>query len=320
MKRFKQILALILAVEVCVTIFVSLQIKENRRLRAEQIADLWFNNYSLVAHGLGGIDGKDYTNSLEAFELQYALGTRIFEVDLALTADQKLVLTHGWKEHKTNRLGIENADGSPMNYDEFMSSLIYGSYTPLSSENLIEIMKKYPDIYVVLDWGKDLDWNEKEQKDYIFELDELIKRNQLLINQFKEVDESLLNRVIPQIYYEKHFEELDKIYPFENYIYTLYKNYTNTTAKEVVEFAQKNEINVIVTNLIGDQALITAEVKRLIENDRMTKEEMGVFLHTINNLDDTVKYIEEGYKGVFTDHLNQDLVWDGMKYDEKTDK
>lgn len=316
MKWFKRVLAIALAIEVVVILVSSFQIKALRQERLEKAADRWFNQYSLVAHGMGGIQEYDYTNSREAFESQYKQGTRVFEVDLALTSDEKLVLTHGWKEHKELRLGLENADRAPMSYDEFMSQKIYGQFTPLSAEDLIKIMQEYPDIYIVLDWGKDLDYVEEEDKDYIFELDELIKRNELLINQVKAVDETLLDRIVPQIYYEEHFYALNKLHHFENYIYTLYKNYENTTAKEVMDFADKNEIDVIVSNLYGDQAILTAEIKRQINYDRMRSLEMGIFLHTINDIEATSEYIESGYKGIFTDYLTQRQLNEALSNNE----
>jgi glycerophosphoryl diester phosphodiesterase len=52
----------------------------------------------LVAHALGGIGGYPYTNSLEAFECNYARGFRWFEVDLALTSDGELVCFHPGNE------------------------------------------------------------------------------------------------------------------------------------------------------------------------------------------------------------------------------
>lgn len=308
MKLFKKVLALVLVVEVAIILVSSYTIKADRKEKAEKVADYWFNKYSVVAHGMGGIDGYDYTNSIEAFQTQYAAGTRVFEVDLALTSDGKLVLTHGWLEHKTKRLEMDGADRSPMTYDDFMSKKIHGLYTPMDVASLIKIMQEYPDIYVVMDWGKDLDYVEEEDKDYIFELDELIQRNQIFVNNFKDVDESLLKRVIPQIYYEEHYNQLHKVYPFENYIYTLYKNYMNTNAKAVMSFVEKNNIAVIVSNLYGDQKVITAELRRQINYDRTKSQEMGVFLHTINELEDVSGLIDEGYKGIFTDYLTQNQV------------
>jgi len=54
----------------------------------------------LVARGLGGIDGLQHTNSLEALRCNYARGFRWFDVDLKLTADGELVCFRGGDEKK----------------------------------------------------------------------------------------------------------------------------------------------------------------------------------------------------------------------------
>ena len=50
----------------------------------------------LIAHALGGIGGKPYSNSLEAFIENYNKGIRIFEVDLSITSDGYVVCRHDW--------------------------------------------------------------------------------------------------------------------------------------------------------------------------------------------------------------------------------
>lgn len=45
----------------------------------------WMDAGQYVAHAFGGIGGDTYTNSLEAFEANYARGHRIFEVDMDYT-------------------------------------------------------------------------------------------------------------------------------------------------------------------------------------------------------------------------------------------
>ena len=47
-----------------------------------------------MAHALGGIDGENYTNSKEALGSNYNKGVRLSEVDINLTADDKLVCVH----------------------------------------------------------------------------------------------------------------------------------------------------------------------------------------------------------------------------------
>lgn len=111
---------------------------------------------SYMAHALGGIDGENYTNSQDALEKNYEKGVRLFEVDINLTADGKLVCVHGWKKSDyENKMGIEyNSDNNIMTYEEFKNVKIKGKYTTMGFDNLVDYMKKYKDIYVMIDIGK----------------------------------------------------------------------------------------------------------------------------------------------------------------------
>ncbi len=313
MNKFKKILGSILICWVVVTIVFSGIIKYNRKVEAKRVDGLWFNNYSVVAHALGAIDSAPYTNSLEAFEYNYNSGTRVFEVDICETSDGKLVLNHGWQQHKELRLGQENATSEPMSYAEFMNNKIFGKYTPLSVDDLIELMVEYDDILIVLDYGSQFLYDEVNNVDEIFEVDKLIDISEKTINQIIEVDESLLDNIIPQIYYEEHFEKLDEIYEFDNYIYTLYKNHYNTNPKAVMDFCRKNDIDVITSNLYGEQQVITKELNRQVNLDRETKAGMAVFIHTINDFTEQFELLEDGYDGIYTDFLIESELRDGMR-------
>jgi len=48
-----------------------------------------------IAHAGGGIEGKTYTNSLEALNENYKRGFRVFELDLQVLPDGELILRHG---------------------------------------------------------------------------------------------------------------------------------------------------------------------------------------------------------------------------------
>lgn len=52
-----------------------------------------------ITHAGGLLDGAAYTNSLEALDQNFRSGRRIFEVDLALTADGAIVLAHDWEAY-----------------------------------------------------------------------------------------------------------------------------------------------------------------------------------------------------------------------------
>ena len=111
-----------------------------------------------MAHALGGINGQAYTNSKEAIENSYKKGMKLFEVDIKLTSDEKLVCVHGWsKKDYEERLGITyNNENRVMSYEQFINTKIKGKYTTMSFEDLIKYMKKYNDIYVMLDIGRKL--------------------------------------------------------------------------------------------------------------------------------------------------------------------
>ncbi len=108
-----------------------------------------------VAQALGGIDGFAYTNSKEALENSYNNGFKLFEADVKLTSDKKLVLVHGWtKKDYEQRLGLEYNEENPvMDYNTYMSSKIQGKFTPLSFKDLTDFMNEHEDIYVMIDIG-----------------------------------------------------------------------------------------------------------------------------------------------------------------------
>ena len=57
----------------------------------------------MVAHAGGGIDGKAYTDSIDALDLNLKKGFTYFELDFVLTSDNNLVCMHGWN-YKTQSL------------------------------------------------------------------------------------------------------------------------------------------------------------------------------------------------------------------------
>ena len=87
-----------------------------------------------IAHAMGGIDGYAYSNSMEAFEENYAKGHRLFEVDLHFTSDGKLVLWHSWDYQYCS----SHTPGYKPTYKQFMSARIYDRYTPMDLKKLLE--------------------------------------------------------------------------------------------------------------------------------------------------------------------------------------
>lgn len=55
----------------------------------------WYTYHS-IAHAMGGLDGKDYLNSIDGFYPAYQKGYRVFEMDILLTKDNVAIGKHQW--------------------------------------------------------------------------------------------------------------------------------------------------------------------------------------------------------------------------------
>lgn len=241
----------------------------------------WMKDNKYIAHAMGGIDKRVYTNSLEAFEYNYKLGYRVFEIDLALTRDNQVVLLHSWDKARLKELGLpESWNDNKPNLNEFLQTDINGTYTPLSMKKVCELMKKYKDIEVVLDVKGDLENCKEVYKKSILEA--------------KEIDSKIIDRMIPQVYDEKMFDEIMKIYDFKSMIYTLYKQ-EKLNAQEVIDFSYENGIKVVV---VDKGKLDSKFIKEL--------KQRGIYMY-VNTYNDTkkVKELEAlGAKGIYSDFIN----------------
>ena len=183
----------------------------------------------LVSHAFGRIEEYSYTNSLEAFESNYAKGHRTFEVDLYLTKDNKVVLAHDWAHAASVQKQVWTEVMPPME-DEFKGAKIYNKFTPLSYIELLQLMKAYPDIWIITDTK----YTDKERVEIQFHymVDIAISLG------MKDV----LNRLIIQIY-----NEVKTIYPFRSYIFTLYQRWhgNKEELEEICRWCMEEGINVI---------------------------------------------------------------------------
>ncbi len=243
--------------------------------------ETWFENYKVISHALGGIDGKDYTNSFEALEYSYEKGQRVLEADFLFTSDDVLVLRHYWKDD----LGQENSDGSAPTLEEFKNTPIYSAYTPVMAEELVRYMSSHKDLYLVTDVKHKL-------KSTTFE--DAIKE---FVKIAGKTDPSILERVIVQIYCEEDYAKMEKIYPFESYIFTLYKlpkEYKDQYGK-IAEFCKKAGISVVTmpAKWIKDKS----DIEELTEND------IKVYVHTVNEQEEAVKMLGYGVNGIYSDYL-----------------
>lgn len=132
--------------------------KENRAAHLKKPMDL---SERLVAVALGGLSMR-YTNMNAQEGLACALGHgfRIFEADIRLTKDGRLVCVNGWSKGAYEKLGLDPglalqqyADG--MDYGTFMGCRMYGHYRTMDASQLLGQMRQQEGGWkLVLDIGK----------------------------------------------------------------------------------------------------------------------------------------------------------------------
>jgi len=245
----------------------------------------WTDRESLISHALGGIGEYTGTNSVEALEKAYRSGLRVFETDISVTSDGQLVLRHDWEAGTYNILGQaipKSQPLEPMSLQQFKSEKIQQRYTPMTFKELAAFMSEHPDMLLVTDTKED---DSAKAAD-------IFKR---IVHEAGQVDAQVLRRLIPQLYKQDNYEAVSSVYPFKQYIYTLYMN--GDSMNDVVSFASSKGIGVVVM----DENRYTPEfVQRLLDKGIYT------YINTINDVDRIHALMSEGVKGVMTDFVVPD--------------
>jgi glycerophosphoryl diester phosphodiesterase len=158
-----------------------------------------YNPYGFVAHAFGAIDGRTYTNSLEAFQRNYGRGFRVFEVDLVRLADGTALLAHDGLEANYG-LNKKFVDAT---WADLAGHKYLGQYTILRAQELAGLLRNHPDMYVILD--------SKYAR-----LDIYKKMLQYA------PERSLRERIFPHVEDRAELEEFRTAYPLQNYMLALY--------------------------------------------------------------------------------------------------
>ena len=108
---------------------------------------------------MGSIGEQPYTNAYEAMVVNYEKGTRVFEIDLMLTEDRKVVARHDGGMHSLGQKEKlpEDKQAARLSHEEFINTPILEQYQPMDIEGIMDMMERHPDIYIVTD--------TKEQED-----------------------------------------------------------------------------------------------------------------------------------------------------------
>lgn len=169
----------------------------------------WAEENKLVAHGMGGYDGDSYTNSLQAFEYNYSIGYRVFEVDLDLSSDHYTICSH---DEDFWRSITKTGEDEEYSLENFNQKKLRGDLDSLDYKDIIDLLVKYPDAYIITD------------NKYSDEFNIRMQFTQFL-QYAKEIGHmEAMNRLIPQIYNQRMLEYVMNIYDFKSVVYTLYQD------------------------------------------------------------------------------------------------
>jgi glycerophosphoryl diester phosphodiesterase len=237
----------------------------------------WATTNRAIAHALGSYPSGRESETQEAFERQYARGFRVLEVDLVYTRDKRLVARHDWAPERFEWLGIRSPSRIPT-LAQFKSALVRNKYTPLAVEDLVVLMRKHPDVYLMTD-VKDADTD-------------------LLAHALRDLlhaagnDPSVRDRVIVQIYQEADLAPVRAL-GFHNVVYTFY--HLTTSKARGLRFAATHGIRVVTV----ESYLATPSFVRQARSQGLT-----VAVHTLNKWKQAAAAWKLGVALVYTDRLN----------------
>ncbi|MBT8141757.1 MAG: sulfatase-like hydrolase/transferase, partial [Gammaproteobacteria bacterium] len=225
-----------------------------------------------VAHAGGGINGKTYTNSIEALDLNYQDGFRYFEIDFSFTTDNKMVCLHDWEDSFSRSFGL--ASTGKISESDFVELVNTKSkFKKCTAKSLAMWMRSHPDALIITDI--------KEQ-------------NIQGLKQLLKILPNAKNRVIPQIYFPENLKPIKKL-GFEKIIWTLYKY--SGSKNDILNVLDNNRHPIAVTMPIG-----RAKTDLPFLLDRMN---IPSYVHTINDAELAKKYMFiNGVTEIYTDFLS----------------
>ena len=241
-----------------------------------------WENYSIITHAIGSLDGLTYLNSRESFINFYDKGCRLFEVDLTKTSDGVWVCRHNWKEPLGQWDGEER---KVLSSEEFLNTPIYGKYTPMTFEDLLKLLKEYPDAFVMVDS------KQYSVRNYQRTLEDYAQYREIAINAGIE---ETLGQIIPEIYNSAMFSGTAQLYKFPSYIYSLWQEYSVEELNDIADFCQTSHIGAVT--IYCDYW--SEEIQKIFD-----EREILVYIYTVNDKEEAINYRQNGAAGVCTDIL-----------------
>lgn len=254
-----------------VTVLTGVFVLESRSGQPFRSDDEWARCAPTVAHGLGGIDQRLYTNSAEAFQRNYSEGFRIFELDLNLSSDGKVVAAHDWNTPSRSP-GFAGRPTAAV----FLAGRIYGRYHPLDAPTIVRLLAEHPDARFLLDL----------KADPVRLLSQLVKATS---------DRTVLARLTPLVQDPDQVRAVRRAYPFPSIVWALHN--TRRSPSEILSAPSRFGITVVVLNRFQMTSGFLRELR---------KAGIVVYLSSVNTEAERELYREWGGRGVYTDFISPD--------------
>ena len=224
-----------------------------------------------IAHAGGGIDGKTYTNSLEALDYNVKKGFLYFELDFSFTKDKRLVCIHDWRNSFNRTFGFWPKEKPTLATFELLVKN-KSDYQQCTLETLANWMKQNTSSFIITD----------------------IKENNL--QGLKIISENIPDferRIVPQIYDPHNYDEV-KRKGYKQIIWTLYRY--DGSNDDVLAWADK-----------FDGPFAVTMPKNRAKSDlprKLAEKRIPTYVHTVNTLEEANEFVNDfGVTEIYTDFL-----------------
>ena len=250
-------------------------------------AALWetppsYDDYVLISHGVGALNGRTRVAARESFLYNYRLGYRVFECDFVLTSDGYAVLRHDWLGGM--QAGID--ENHIPTKEEFSQVPILDRYTPLTFEDLLELMIQFPEIWIVTDF-KDTD--DASVTALFTALTEEARA-------MGRVD--LLHRMVVQLYTPEMYHTVEAVHPFDHYMLTLYQTEfygeADILERYVSEAAALGIRDIVMWSFLYDESFLPI----------LEAYGCRVYVHTLSDPDAAQALLDRGVYGIYADGID----------------
>lgn len=223
----------------------------------------------VIAHGGGAYKGFETSNSVEAVNAAIQNGYKIIELDMALSADQKIIMLHDWDRTAANYYGTNFS--RKITQRKFLNLTVYDELEVLTFEKLAKIMEKNQDVNIVTD----------------------VKENNLeLLTKISEEYPNLVKRIIPQIYDYDQWSKV-KALGYADIIFTLYAM-PQLDLQKLISFVNENGVYAVtMPDYLAEKGLCS----------QLSKKGIKVYVHPVSLFEDAQQWMNQGAYGVYSGTL-----------------